>query len=219
MKTNLTATFFCVAKNCKLPLGFLLGLLLGGCSSQPTSAERFLFDVKTNEVAHVSLTTNTVGGITHVASQTNIAQEVIWTIKPTVTSVTNIGASVVDQLFPGLGKLALIILTSILGVFGYSRSKKLSAALDESSTHSTRADNLNIVAETLTQSLEVFREVLKQTPQGQALNVKLTDMLQRNQISAGIITEVAQIVSATVDNDKAKRAANAILATLPTPTA
>ena len=203
------------AKTCKLPLGFLLGLLLGGCSSQPTSVERFLFDVKTNEVAHVTLTTNTVGGIATIAAQTNIAQDVIWTVKPTVTTVSNIGAGIVDNLFPGIGKLALILLTGFLSLFGLNRQRKLTEAANRADVHYERANTANAVAQNFAQSIEVLREILKTTPQGQALDVKIVDMLQRHQLTAGIIREAVSIVGNTVNNDAAKSAAGKILALLP----
>ena len=216
MKTNLTATFFCVAKTCKLPLGFLLGLLLGGCSSQPTSVERFLFDVKTNQVAHVTITTNIINGVATIAAQTNIAQEVIWTVKPTVTTVSNIGAGIVDNLFPGIGKLALILLTGFLSLFGLNRQRKLTEAANRADVHYERANTADAVAENFAQSIEVLREILKTTPQGQALDLKIVDMLQRHQLTAGIIREAVRVVENTVSNDAAKSAAGKIHALLPT---
>ena len=216
MKNNLTALLR-RATIPLIPLGFLLLslVLLGGCSSQPTSVERFLFDVKTNEVARVSITTNTVGGIATIAAQTNIAQEVIWTVKPTVTTVSNIGAGIVDNLFPGIGKLALILLTGFLSLFGLNRQRKLTEAANRADVHYERANTANAVAQNFAQSIEVLREILKTTPQGQALDLKIVDMLQRHQLTAGIIREAVSIVGNTVNNDAAKSAAGKILALLP----
>ena len=213
MKNNLTA----LLRRATIPLSFtfLILVLLGGCSSQPTSVERFLFDVKTNEVARVSITTNTVGGIATIAAQTNIAQEVIWTVKPTVTTVSNIGAGIVDNLFPGIGKLALILLTGFLSLFGLNRQRKLTEAANRADVHYERANTADAVAQNFAQSIEVLREVLKTTPQGQALDVKIVDMLQRHQLTAGIIREAVSIVGNTVNNDAAKSAAGKILALLP----
>ena len=216
MKNNLTALLR-RATIPLIPLGFLLLslVLLGGCSSQPTSVERFLFDVKTNEVARVSITTNTVGGIATIAAQTNIAQDVIWTVKPTVTTVSNIGAGIVDNLFPGIGKLALILLTGFLSLFGLNRQRKLTEAANRADVHYERANTANAVAQNFAQSIEVLREILKTTPQGQALDLKIVDMLQRHQLTAGIIREAVSIVGNTVNNDAAKSAAGKILALLP----
>ena len=215
MKTNLTAALIRAAITCPILLGFLILVSLGGCSSSPTSVERFLFDVKTNEVARVSLTTNTVGGITHVASQTNITQDVIWTVKPTVTFVSNISASIADQLFPGIGKLVLILFTGVLGIFGYNRQRKLTAAIATNEETTSDYHAANAVAENFAQSIEVLREILKTTPQGQALDVKIVDMLQRHQLTAGIIREAVRVVENTVSTDAAKSAARKILALMP----
>ena len=215
MKNNLSALARTGATASIILLGFCLVLTLGGCSTSPSSVERYFFDTATNTVATVTITTNTVGGVTHLATQTNIAQEVIWTIKPTVTSVTNIGASIVDQIFPGIGKLMLILTTGFLGIFGFNRQRKLNDALNETNELSGRNETLTTVSESFAQSIEMLREILKTTPQGQALDVKIVDMLHRNQVSVGIIREAVAIVENTVSNAAAKSAASKILSLLP----
>lgn len=196
----------------------LLTLTLTGCSSAPTAVERFFYDIKTNEVTHVTSTTNIIEGVQHIATQTNIAQEIVWEIKPTVTTVSKVGSSIVDSLFPGIGQFALVIITGILGIFGYNRQKKLTNAVAAADGHEEMSTKYQLATESLVQSLEVFREVMKATPQGVALNAKLTDLLQKHQMTAGVIREVATFVS-LVDNEKAKRTATAILETLPPPPA
>ena len=191
-------------------------LLVAGCTSPaPSAVERFLFTTITNYTPRVVSLTNVVGNEMTVTVQTNLTPVIEFTPSPQALAWSSAVASIADMFAPGVGKLTLLASTGALGVYGISRRRKLQDALAVADGHEADSKTYMTATETLAQTLEVFREVLKTTPQGQALNAKLTDLLVNNQMTAGVIREVATVVSATVNNEKAKRAAQMILDTLP----
>lgn len=195
---------------------FLAVVLLSGCSTPPSAFEDYLFDRQTNFVSVVSevATTNATTGAVVVNVQTNILPTITQTPSVALQSWAGLASGVANTVSPGSGGIVGIALLGVAGLFGLNRQRKLTQVTRESAGHAEAASTSQAVAENFAQSIEVMREVLKRTPQGQALNVKIVDMLQRNQMSVGIIEDAAEIVAATVDNDKAKRAAQMILETI-----
>lgn len=195
----------------------VMSLFGGGCSTPPTAFESYFFDTKTNVTEHVStvLTTNATTGAVIANVQTNLLPTVVSEPSVALKTWTGVISGVVNTVSPGSGGIVGIGLLGLASLFGINRHRKLNAALEVADVHETESVNTRIIAENFAQSIEVLREVLKTTPQGQALDVKIVDMLQRNQTSTGLIREAANIVQYTVNNEKAKAAAQKILALLP----
>jgi hypothetical protein len=221
MKTNLPASLIHWLKSTKLPLGFsLLCLVLalnGGCSSTaPSAVESYLFTTTTNYTpeVHTILTTNTAGIVT-ANVQTNLLPTVTSSPSVALQSWAGLASGVANTISPGSGGIVGLSLLGIAGFFGLNRQRKLTEAVRVSEGHESAATTAQALAENFAQSIEVLREVLKTTPQGQALDVKIVDMLQRNQMTVGIIREAVGIVENTVSNAAAKATAQKILALLP----
>jgi len=186
-------------------------IFLPGCASTQSAVERYLFDTTTNTVPVV---------VTNPATGDIVTKQV-----PTVEMVPSVAlkswgsllATVADTLAPGVGKLTLTGLLGGAGIFALNRQKKLTRAQMEAAGIAQENDSLNLVADNFAQSIEVLREVLKTTPQGQALDLKIVDMLHKNQVTAGIIRQAAEIVSGSVSNEAAKKIAAKILETVPAP--
>jgi len=156
---------------------------------------------------------------TTVIEHTNIVRvpEIVWS--NTVQIVTNfiphdvvvapkaaIGTSldVVGGLAGPWGTLGAVALTAILGVWARSRQKDINAVLaGEVAAKQT-------VGETLSQSIEVARELIKKTPQGQQLEQRYLDWLQTHQAAQGVLGAVADLVTETVSNPQAKVVADLI---------
>ena len=81
--------------------------------------------------------------------------------------------------------------------------EELNAELDDSGT----------VNEVLAQSIEVARELLKKTPQGQSLERGYLEWLKNHQREAEVITQVRDLVDEVVSPTSAKQDAQAIVAT------
>lgn len=224
-KNNLTPRYCLAGSLPVLLLGFLLALMLGGCSAPPSSVERYFFDLKTNLVPVVKLTTNVVERVerstnevgavvlqpvreTVILSGTNYAAEITMAPSPAFKSWAALASGVADVVSPGSGSLLGLGLLGGASVYGLNRRRRWLAAENQAETSSALAENL-------AQGVEIAREVIKTTPQGSQLNRQLVEVLQRNQVAAGVIRDAALIVSQTVDNEKAKRAADLIREIVP----
>ena len=221
MKNNLAARLIYALKSCKLLLGFicliLVMALIGGCSSTaPSAVESYLFNTVTNYTpeVHAVMTTN-AAGVVFVNIQTNLLPTVTSAPSVALKSWAGLAGGVANTVSPGSGGIVGVILLGLAGLFGINRQRKLTAAVRKSDGFSNRANVAEALSENFAQSIEVLREVLKTTPQGQALDVKIVDMLQRNQMTVGLIREAVAIVDNTVSNASAKAAAQKILALLP----
>jgi hypothetical protein len=237
MKTNLAARLIRALKPARLPLGFLAligAFCLTGCGTTPPAPfEQYLFTSVTNytpKVETVTVTntvtvtvTNTAGAVHDQAivsvittQQTNMLATVTTTPSVALQSWAGLASGVANTVSPGSGGIVGLGLLGIAGFFGINRQRKLTEAVRASEGHASAATTAQAVAENFAQSIEVLREVLKTTPQGQVLDVKIVDMLQRNQMTVGLIRDAAAIVDNTVSNAAAKAAAQKILALLPT---
>lgn len=221
MKTNLPAMFLRIANLSKILLGFFVLILVcalsGGCTSTaPSAVESYLFTTTTNYTpeVHTILTTNTAGIVT-ANIQTNLLPTVTSAPSVALQSWAGLASGVANTVSPGSGGIVGLSLLGIAGFFGINRQRKLTEAVRVADGHAATATTAQAVAENFAQSIEVLREVLKTTPQGQAMDLKIVDMLQRNQMTVGIIRDAAAIVDNTVSNAAAKSAAQKILALLP----
>lgn len=202
----------------KIKLALALALAVGlasltGCSSTtpPTAFERHFFTITTNFVPVVTNWVESVTVTNQAAHTVTMTNEVFWRtnifVETTYTANTNAAALVgsVDAitgiLAPGWGQLAGVGLSGLLGLWGLSRSRK--------------AAQMTTGAAVLSQSIETLLNIIGTTPQGQQLTDKLKVELAKNQNAAGVLAEIANLVATQVDNDAAKKAAQAILASLP----
>lgn len=186
--------------------GFLLlGLvLLCGCALAPTPVEQHFFSLQTNTVPVVTVAAVT-NAMTHSIEWTQTTNNVVtytYTANTNAAALTDT-ARRVGNLFGPFGELIGAGLAGLFGIWGALRSRKAAAYVNATGA--------------LAQTIEVFREVLKTTPQGQELNAKLTDQMMKHQLQVGVIREVAAVVSSQVNNATAKSLADALLRELPTP--
>ena len=236
MKTTLAACLIHTQKSAKLPLGFsllcLVSLLMGCGTTPPAALENYLFVTTTNYVPKIVTVTNTIERIVTVTNEagqvivqpviektvlltTNLIGSVTQTPSAALQSWAGLASGVANTVSPGSGGIVGIALLGIAGFFGLNRQRKLTEAVQAADANSERAGTAEIVAQNFAQSIEVLREVLKTTPQGQVLDAKILKMLKQNQVTVGIIREAADIVAHTVNNDTAKLAAHKILQALP----
>jgi hypothetical protein len=138
-----------------------------------------------------------------------------------VTQETNRVA--VTQLAPGAGSNTITgIITGIAGLFGWGGVAGLGsgALVQEYLKRRNRAlagaqiDTLQDVRDTLVQNVEVLRNVIASTPQGNQLSVAVKNYLMQHQVESGVIQHVAEIVDQAVDADDAQQKANEIQALL-----
>lgn len=203
-KLNLQARTFC---GCLLLTGLVA---LNGCAS-PSPVERFLFTVQTNTVPVVTNwvatvnTTNEATGVVTVDNvvnwRTNTTTELIYTVSTNAAAIAHTAGNVTGLFVPGLGEIVSAGIMGLLAIWGAIRSR--------------RATKMTTGATVLTQSIEVLLSIIETTPQGKLLGDRLKLELSRHQNAAGVLTEIASLVEATVDNDAAKKTARLILDTLP----
>lgn len=195
----------------KLALIFVAcAALLCGCSSPaPSAPERFLFDVQTNTVPVVTnwvealTVTNELGTVetrNFVTWATNIETRITYTVSTNGAAMSETASRLTNVFFPGFGELAAALLAGILGTWA-----KLRSTINKGKTASV----------VLAQGAELLLAIIETTPQGRELAPKLKLELAKNQISAGVVGEIARIVDNYVDNDAAKKAARMVLESLP----
>lgn len=156
-------------------------LVIVGCSSVPTKTETHFFTIETNAVT---------GEVTFTPNQNsqNLAD-----------SGRRIGG-----LFGPFGELVGYGIAGVLGIWGTLRSRRASAA-------DKRASAAKVGAAVLAQGIETLREVLKSTPQGKLIDDKIMKALRDQQLTAGVLAEIAVLVEQQVDNEDAKRVARDVL--------
>ena len=194
-----------------LPLVFtLLGLILfAGCGAPPVAVEQHFYTITTNETpvvtsaATVAAVTNdnVVTFTTNVVYSTNIQVGYVFTPNLTNAAPAVEIARGIGNVFGPYGDLIAAAIIGVLALWGKVRSQQASKAEAASAV--------------LAQGIETLREILKTTPQGRELDTQIVALLSKQQITAGVIREVARIVNDNVDNPAAKQAARALLERLP----
>lgn len=187
--------------------GFLLGLvlvLLSGCRLAPLPVEQHFFIITTNTVPTV-----TVEAVTNQATHsiewthtTNNVTTYVYTASTNAAALASASGNVAGMFGP-YGELVSVGVAGLFGLWGAMRSRKAAAYVNATGA--------------LAQTIEIFREVLKTTPQGQELNEKLTAQMMKHQVELGVIREVAGVVAGQVNNATAKSLADALLKELPQP--
>jgi hypothetical protein len=188
----------------------LLGLiLLAGCGSPPVAVEQHFYTITTNETpivtSAVTFQAVTNGPVvtftTNVVYTTNLQVGYVFTPNTTNAAPVVGIARGIGNIFGPYGDLIAAAIIGALALWGKVRS-----------TQATQADAASAV---LAQGIETLREILKTTPQGREMDTQIVALLSKQQITAGVIREVARIVNDNVDNPAAKQAARALLERLP----
>lgn len=195
-----------------------------GCASAPTSAERFLFDIRTNYTPRVEYVTNqvpvvveqiryvtnevagivtvtsttnqTVSAVEHIQPVTNWVATVNWEPSTNATAIAQTGKAIGDPF--GVGGIVGIALSGIFGLWGTIRSRRARKA-----------------AAVLAQGIETGRALLRDTPQGRDLDAEFVAWLERNQTATGVIREVLPIVDKTVSPEIAALVAERLKRAVP----
>ncbi len=174
----------------------------------------------TNDVGTVNITTNihlttnitlvtvvsnyTAPAIT-VSSETNLVAHDV-TVKPKAGVETGVGlvGGLAGNAAGGMGALVSGLAVGALGLWARQRQRAINNGLrSDLEEH----EGINAL---LTQSIEVGRELLKTTPQGQRAEAVYREWLKQNQSAAGVIATVSKIVEDNVDNEAAKTVAQMI---------
>lgn len=220
-----------------LLLGFVCLVLLGGCAAPPSSVERYFFDVqtnvvpvvvfKTNEVTRIETVTNEAGAVTIqplrevIITQGTNYSEVI-SVNPSAAFHTwgDLVAGILNVLVPGSGGIVGAVLIGFAGIYGWRKRSALQVANDNLQGHAARVDTLETVAGISSQAIETAREIIKAMPNGADVDAKFAALLQKNQLTAGVLREAVAIMRQSVSGDEAKRLADKLTAILtPAPAA
>lgn len=209
--------------------------LFGKNAAPPTAFDRKAFDVVTNIVYKVENVTNHIPvydtnyqvEVITITNEQNVVKQVFATnyipiinfsnqvvtvtnrveqydySHPSQTSqtVSSIAGTLSNMGMPGIGSLVSMGIIGALGIYGKLRGNKTSAAL--------------------AQGIETAREVIKTTPQGQALDAEYQKWLVSHQSAAGVINAVTAIVNKNVNTPTgeaiAESAAKSITSGITTP--
>ena len=181
--------------------------LMSGCSTPqrpPSAAEQKYFEIRTNVVEVVTTVTNivpatatTVAAI-RIEPVTNKVEQYDFTPNANAGAVAGTGAAVTSIWSPVAGGVVGAALAGIFSLWGLLRSKKRETANE-------------LTAMELAQIIETGRQILLKTPDGAKYEAAWKNWMVKHQADTGVISQVAQLVAAGVDNDKAKGAAQTIV--------
>jgi len=123
-----------------------------------------------------------------------------YTMTPNSTTTGAIGgiSTATNLVAPGFGGLVGAGLTALVGLWGYLRSYKPAVATNDA----------------LTQEMETVGEFIKALPNGATNWKSLTDFLAAHQADAGVVTQVATLLSTEVSNKDAQAAAFQVIASI-----
>jgi hypothetical protein len=170
----------------------VLPLLITSCVGAPTTLEEALFNITTTEVPIVSTTTNVVGGVEVVTSETNWVEAFDFTPNEKSTAIVETGTNIGN--FFGVGGIVGTLLSALLGIWAKSRSN---------SNRKTAA--------ILAQVIEAGRKVMSTTPQGAQLESQWTAWMMKHQTEAGVILEVSKLLKQVVDKESAQMVADTLI--------
>ncbi len=193
-----------------LVLVFALGLV--GCSTPqrpPSPQEQKYFHIQTNvvevltTVANIVPATETTVAAIRVEPVTNKVEEYQFTPNANATAVASTGAAVTSIWNPVAGGVVGAAIMGLFSLWGLFRSKNKATA--------NRADVNQITSEELAQIIETGRQILLKLPDGAKYEAAYKAWMIKHQAQTGVIAQVAELVSASVDNEKAKGAAQTIV--------
>ena len=160
-----------------------------------TETNRILLDVDTGELSTNRVTVTNL--VTREVTVTNLVEQYDLTPNENSEAAKDAGAAIANLLAPGSGPLAGLILGALPSLWALLRSRK----------------NGKIAASAM-QGIQVFREFLQQTDEGQAADRELTRWLQKHQVETGVANEVIDLLKTVVNDEDAKRVAEQIQSVL-----
>lgn len=203
----------------------LAAIFFGCATAEPTAFERRFFNIETNVTEKVVVVTNTVTRtnievatitVTNTEHQVLTSQVTNYTAVavPVVVNVTNLvptyvftpntnaaqATAVAAKLgelsgIPGVGTIVGLVGSLFWGLWGTMRSSKKGKT-----------------AASLVQVIEVGREFLARTPQGQQAADAWTQWMVQHQAEQGVIQDVIQLLPKAVDSPAANQVADELLA-------
>lgn len=190
--------------------GFMsFGLM--GCSTPqkpPTPAEQKYFTIETNVVERVVTVTNivpataTTTAAVRVEPVTKRVEEYTFTPNSQAQLTATTSAAVTSIWNPVAGGVVGAAIMGLFSLWGLFRSKSAAA---------NQAEVNQITAEELAQIIETGRQVLLKLPDGAQYEAAYKAWMIKHQAQTGILAQVAELLAASVDNDKAKGAAQTIV--------
>lgn len=150
--------------------------------------------------------------ITVIEMETNQHFTVSYSLTTNAATLANTAGSITNMFAPGFGGLVAKGISGALlivgGLMGHKYKQQGAQIVRE---RASAQDVLTKTAGTLTQGIEVYREVAKTTPQGAAADEALVSWLRSHQQAAGVAAIVAQAVDSQVNNFAAKQLAQQVL--------
>ena len=199
MKTNITRPLIILSSLC------LLAVVLIGCKAfqgqqLPPAVLASQYNIQTNitykpvtmyetNVVTVTQTNNEVALKTNVVTMTNVVAVPTYTLTPNANAqatASTVG-TITNAVLPGAGALASEATLGILALVGWFYSAKNKST-----------------AGSLTQVIEVAREVLKKQTNGAQLDAAFVSWIQKHQTDAGVIQNVATLIANNVDSPAAQ---------------
>jgi len=186
-----------------------------GCSTSPTPTEQRWFQIQTNQVPEITITTNVVTvtltrtnyvTVTNtqgvVEYQTNIVPVFVPQTNVVVVARTNEtylyspgpGSQLIQEtggmvgnLF-GVGGIVSSAIAALFGIWAQVRSSR---------RYTTAA--------TLAQTIEVIREFIKSLPNGAVVDAAFVKWMQDRQIETTTLQQVLKLLETEVSSDEAKK--------------
>jgi hypothetical protein len=147
--------------------------------------------------------------VTNVTTQVNVItttnQQPVYqlTANGNAATIEQSTAAIGNSIAPGVGTLAGLGLSALVGFWGWLRSYK------------TGSQQI-VAANALSQEVETLLEFVQALPNGSAYNTAITAWLQAHQVQTGAAWTILNIMENEVSNPDAKAAVASILASLNT---
>lgn len=206
-------------------IGLLAGIaILAGCKTTPYSWERSIYDIQTNYIPTVHILTNTVTITnfqpvvvekvvqgtntvtvtnivpiikteTNLLTVTNFVEAYVYKPGTNAAKITEAAQQVGSYIpFPGAGDIASLIAGAAVGLWGVFRSRKAMTT-----------------AQTLSQAIEVSRNIIKSNPATSQYDLVFTKWMQDHQKETGVLQMVLNILKSSTDSKDAKEVAEELI--------
>lgn len=150
---------------------------------------------------------------TQVTYQTNQTLGVTYSLNTNAAGFAKAAGSITNVFAPGLGDLVskgLLGLGALVGGLFAAKYKVQNGVVERE--HATTKDNLEKTATSLSQSIQVYREIAQTTPQGALADQALKVWMGKHQQVNGVADIVARVLNEQVDDSAARELAQEVLA-------
>jgi hypothetical protein len=147
--------------------------------------------------------------VTNVTTQVNVItttnQQPVYqlTANGNAATIEQSTAAIGNSIAPGVGTLAGLGLSALVGFWGWLRSYK-------------SGSQQTVAANALSQEVETLLEFVQALPNGAAYNTAITSWLQSHQVQTGAASTILNMLENEVSNPDAKAAVASILTSLNT---